>query len=105
MRRRGKGKITAVTQLFSAAVFLLLEDAFSDLTVLTIDQEYPGHEGNIKGMLLRMASRRGISLHRDQIAFQEIGKQADAHFWAHGVYVGKRRADRVLTTEESLKLM
>jgi len=85
MRNRGKNKITAVTQLFSATLFLLLEDAFDELTILTIDQEYPGHEGNIKGMLLRMANRRGISLHKDQITFQEIGKQADAHFRAHGV--------------------
>ena len=105
MRNRGKGKVTAVIQLFSAALFLLLEDTFDESTILIIDQEYPGHEGNIKGMLLRMASRRGIFLHKDQIIFQEIGKKANAHFWAYGVYAGKRRADRTLTTRELMELL
>jgi hypothetical protein len=57
LRRRGRNKQTFVFQLFAAGVFLLLEEYLHQIDQVVIDTEYPGRDGDIKGMLLNWILR------------------------------------------------
>jgi hypothetical protein len=105
LRRRGKPKITNVLRIFAAGLFLLLQDVLEEVTWVTIDQEYPGHEEDIKGMLLRLIWASGKGFEKEQIVFQHVGKKSVAHFKAYGVYKGFQKADRTLTAEDILALV
>lgn len=105
LRRRGRPKMTIVLRIFAAGLFLLLQDVLKDVALVTIDQEYPGREGDIKAMLLRLIWADGKEFEREQIAFHHIGKKSAAHFKAYGVYKGLQKPDRVLTAEDILALI
>jgi hypothetical protein len=76
-----------------------------EVTLVTIDQEYPGREGDIKGMLLRLIGASGKRFEKEQIIFHQVGRKSAAHFKAYGVYKGLLKADRVLTAEDILALI
>ena len=105
LRRGGRYKTTIVLSIFAAGVFLLLKDVLEDITVVTIDQEYPGREGDIKGMFLRLTRASGIKFRKEHIVFRQIGKKSNAHFKAYGVYKGFQEARRVLTVKDILSLI
>ena len=105
LRRRGRRKKTIVLRIFTAGLFLLLQDVLEEVTLVTIDQEYPGREGDIKGMLLRLIWVSGKRFAKERIVFHHVGKQSAAHFKAYGVYKGFRKADRILTAEDILALI
>ena len=104
LRRGGRRKTTIVLRIFAAGLFLLLLDVLEEVTLVTIDQEYPGREGDIKGMLLRLIRASGKEFEKERIVFHRVGKSA-AHFKAYGVYKGFRKADRILTAEDILALI
>lgn len=110
LRRGGKRKTTIVIRIFAAGLFFLLKDVLEEVTLVTIDQEYPGWEGDIKGMLLRLIWASGKraetrAFEKERIAFRQVGKKSPAHFKAYGVYKGFQKADRILTAEEILALI
>jgi len=76
--------------------------AFSDLT---IDMEFTGLEGHIKGMLLRYIRRIDPSFSRDKITFRRIGKGSTAHLKAIETYRENLKPERVVTQEGFLALL
>jgi len=105
LRREGRPKISVVLRIFAVGLFFLLQDVLEEVTLVTIDQEYPGREGDIKGMLLRLIWASGKGFDKGRIAFRQVGKKSAAHFKAHGVYKGFQKADRTLTVDDILSLV
>lgn len=105
LRRGGRRKTTIVLRIFAAGLFFLLKDILEEVTLVTIDQEYPGREGDIKGVLLRLIWASGRRFERERVVFRQVGKKSAAHFKAYGVYKGFQKADRILTAEEILALI
>jgi len=105
LRRGDRRKTTIVFRIFAAGLFFLLKDVLEEVTLVTIDQEYPGREGDIKGMLLRLIWASGKRLEKERIVFHQVGRKSAAHFKAYGVYKGFQKADRILTAEEILALI
>jgi len=105
LRRGGRRKTTIVLRIFAAGLFLLLQDVLEEITLVTIDQEYPGREGDIKGMLLRLIRASGKEFEKERIVFHRVGKKSAAHFKAYRAYKGFQEADRILTAEDILALI
>lgn len=105
LRARGLSRSRAAIRVFAAAVWLLLRDVISDVAHVTIDHEYPGHEGAIKSDVLEIAKRKGHTIDPHVIRFDLIGKRSGAHKQAIAVYRGRLRADRVITAAELLALL
>jgi len=104
---RGRGWLgkRAVLSCFAVGLFLLLEGIASQVTLITIDQEYQGHEADIKTMLLRHMRRVGLELNPDVIRFERLGKKSRAHKRAWGVQRGKIAPDREVTVGEFLDVL
>jgi hypothetical protein len=89
-------------RIFAASILLLLENQMRDIASVTIDSEYAGKEGEIKGLLLRFISGWAYGFPKRAIAFRQIGKTSSAHLLAWETHRGKRKPDRVVTPEELL---
>ena len=105
LRREGRPKMSVALRIFAVGLFFLLQDVLEEVTLVTIDQEYPGWEGAIKGMLLRLIWASGKEFEKGRIVFNQVGENSAAHFKAHGVYKGFQKADRILTAEDVLALV
>jgi len=90
-------------RMFAAGILLLLEGQMGSITSLTIDTEYEGKEGEIKGLLLRFIHRWVPEFPKGAITFQRIGKRSPAHRLAWETHRGERQPDRVVTLEELLR--
>lgn len=102
LRRGGRNKQTFVFQIFAAGIFCLIEEHIHQLERIIIDTEYPGREGDIKGMLLNAIFRIRPDFPKQSIVFSQVGKKSGSHFKAYGVFTGKQKADRRLTLEDIL---
>ena len=87
-------------KLFAAGLFLLLKDHLCSIESVTIDREYTGLEGIIKGMLLNHLRKLDPEFPKEGIAFRHIGKKSRAHQKAYDTFRGRVRPDRVITTGE-----
>jgi hypothetical protein len=92
-------------KLFAAALFLLLKPYVKTLQQVSIDREYPGHEGTIKGMLLNYIRREVPDFPKERIVFTEIGKESPAHEKAYTTYTGKVKPDHTVREEELIGLV
>jgi len=92
-------------QFFAAGLYLLLHPYLDQLTGVTIDREYPGNEGYIKGVLLNYLRREDPNLSSDLINFGRVedGSPADELAWS--VFRGKKDADQVISLEEILRVL
>ena len=105
LRGRGKTKRGITLLLFSACLFLLLRDHLEQIERVTIDVEYLGKDADIRGNLLYHVHRHGLMLHKDQIAFRQVGKRSSAHTRALAIYRGEYKPNRRITTDELLELL
>jgi hypothetical protein len=105
LRPKHRRKTLIALRIFAAGLFLLLEEVLREVELLTIDQEYLGHEGDIKGMLFNLIWQAEIDFDQGQITFQRIGKRSAAHRKAIGVLRGSAQPDRVLQAEDILQLL
>ena len=105
LRGRGKTKRGITLLLFSACLFLLLRDHLGQIERVTIDVEYLGKDADIRGNLLYHIHRHGLMLHKDQIAFRQVGKRSSAHERALATYKGECEPNRQITTDELLELL
>jgi hypothetical protein len=104
LRGRGWFGKRAVLPCFAAGLFLLLQDIASQVTLITIDREYQGHEADIQAMLLRHMRQAGLEFSPDVIRFERLGKKSRAHQRAWGVQRGKITPDHEVTVEEFLEV-
>ncbi|HDN80685.1 MAG TPA: hypothetical protein ENG33_09520 [Chloroflexi bacterium] len=100
LKAQGISKTRAVIRMFTAGLLLLLSRHIGLLTLIIIDQEYPGYEADIKGMLLQRFKERSIYFEPDSIVFRRIGKRSPAHRLAISVYRGRRTPDKIVTEKE-----
>ncbi len=92
-------------KLFAAALFLLLKQHLSRLDLVIIDEEYTGHEGAIKGMLLNYIHSVDSGFQSEAITFGRIGKQSPAHHKAYAVYTGDAEPDHQVSSDELTVLL
>lgn len=91
-------------KFFAAALFLLLNKHLTKLDAVIIDEEYVGHAGTIKGMLLNYIRRIQIDFPKEKILFRRIGRKSKAHQKAYSTFVGNIKPDYKVTTDELLRL-
>jgi len=103
LRLRGRTGKVFYLQLFSAALFLLLEDHIGQVSLVTIDLEYPSKDRHVKEFLLNLFARAGRRVPAEVIRFDRIGRQSNAHKKALATFRGKAKPDRVITTEDLLE--
>jgi hypothetical protein len=84
---------------------LLLREVAQSLTMITIDQEYPGHEADIRGMLLRFLRKIGVRMDKEGIVFARVGKRSKAHERAWRVRRGEIAPDRTVTLQALLDVL
>jgi len=103
LRRQGRSKPRAVIWLFAAGLFVLLHDVLQ-VSRVTIDLEYAGHEADIRSMVLRFARQQGLQVEAEAITFAAVGKQSGAHEQAIGVFRGHYKANRTITLSELMAM-
>ena len=81
MERLAGGRFNRELRIFAACIYLLIEEYLDELKEVNIDQEYPGHEGDIKRHLANI-----IQTHHPYTQFRagyirsmSIGKKSQAH--------------------------
>ncbi len=99
LREQHLPKRVVGVRLFAAALVILFKDQAKELSVICVDLEYPGWEGEI----LRHLFRRVKWLRKDQIYFDRIGKKSRAHDLALKTWRRKQKADKQISIEELLK--
>jgi len=98
-RLTGK-KLKKELRLFAACIYLLIKDCLEEIEEI-IDKEYPGHEEEIRWILLNMLkSDLSHSEQRTTIRFEKIGKKSSAHEVAWKTLRKERNPDRVVTSQE-----
>jgi hypothetical protein len=103
LRVRGVKPGMIALRIFAAGILLLPEGQMECISSVTIDTEYEGKEGEIKGLLLRFILKWVPGFPKEAIAFQRIGKQSHAHVLAWETYKGQRKPDRRVTLRELLQ--
>ncbi len=105
LRQRGWYGRRAILACFAAGLFLLLRQSRAEFDLIVIDQEYEGHERDIRGMLLRHLHSAGMEIPAERIAFGRVGKHSGAHRLAWAVHRGKRAPDYTVTLNEFLDIL
>jgi hypothetical protein len=88
--------------VFSTFLYLLLKGQVQKLTLVTIDQEFPGHEPLIKDRVMTLCRRQGIEVQKEQLTFREIGKKSPAHKLAWQVYNKLVKPGQTVSAEDVL---
>ena len=105
LRARGKSRIRATVQIFSAALFLLVEGNIPQISTIVIDTEYTGYEPDIEGMLLNYLRDVEPGFSKERLIFRQVGKSSPAHKRAIAVHRGEGKPDRVLKIEDFLVVL
>lgn len=101
-RLAGK-KLKRELRLFAACCYLLIKEGIENFEEIKIDREYPGHEEQIKWILLNMIKKdyprvkEGI-----KIGFGKVGKKSAAHEIAWRTLRKESNPDKVITSRELL---
>lgn len=102
-RKAGKPR-TFIIQVFASLVYLLIKCHKLNREVLVIDEEYCGHEDQIKSYLVQAYLKlKKIKSLEDRIEFRSIGKSNKAHLFAYGCFK-KQKGDYKITAEDILAL-
>lgn len=97
-RRKGKIRIF-IFRVFAAGIYLLITPFLDDIKAVIIDREYPGHEAQIKDMILGFVGRNHLKKF-PEVYFRNIGKRSRAHDLATKVVHRKARVDKVLSLQK-----
>lgn len=103
LRAKGVKPGMIALRMFAAGLLLLLEGQMERVSSVTIDTEYEGKEGEIKGLLLRFILKWVPDFPKEAIAFRRIGKRSRAHMLAWETHRGQRQPDRRITLGELLQ--
>lgn len=92
-------------RIFVAAVFFVLKDHLKTLGHITIDREFDGRDGDLKGFLLLHIRKIVPGFPKEGISIQSIGKKSPAHDLAHKVFLGLQKADYTLKASDLLPIV
>jgi len=92
-----------VYRTFAALVFLIIKENIKAMTDLVIDIEYPGKEKVIREVVLELLRKE--SLPEPNLSFGRIGNNPKAHFAAYDVFIGRKKADKIITLAGIEKLV
>jgi len=93
-------------RLFASCIYLLIKDHLNEIEEIKIDREYPGHEDEIKWIILNiLKSHFPFPELRINIEFEPLGKKSSAHKIAWRTLRKERDADQVLTHWEILSAL
>ncbi len=90
-------------RMFAGGLFLLMENYLNQMESVTIDQEFPGWEAEIKGLLLKHIHQRVPDFASENIVFGQIGRASRAHQVAWRTYRGERVPEKRVTLGELLR--
>ena len=91
-------------KLYAACFFLLVQSYVKEIRLITIDADFPGHEGEVKGMILEYL-RRVRPFKKGDITFMSIGKKDRANLKALNIFRGDETPDHVVTIRELEQLL
>lgn len=103
LRARGVKPSMIVLRMFASGILLLLDGQIERIRSVTIDTEYEGKEGEIKGLLLRFILKWVPDFPQNGITFHRVGKRSGAHILAWETHKGRRKPDKRITVEELLQ--
>jgi len=105
LHSRGVGGPTLALRLFSAALFLLLQNYLDDVTLITIDNEYQGHGKDVTRMLLRHIWEVKPDFPKECIEVREITKKSPAHKKAWETQRGIIKPNKRIKASELLEVL
>ena len=91
--------------IFTVLLYYVLQPRIEDLSLVTIDLEYMGHDALIKNRVLTLLRNAGLRVEKEQLSIAQVGKKSPSHELAYGVYAGKKKPDRILTAADVLVLI
>jgi len=103
LRARGVRPKMVSIRMFVGGLFLLMENYLNQIEIVTIDQEFPGWEAEIKGLLLKHIRQQVPDFASENIVFGQIGRASRAHQVAWRTYRGERVPEKKVTLGELLR--
>jgi len=97
-RRQGKPRVFSMV-IFGRVIGIAIKKSKFDITDLTIDMEYPGHEDLIRSLITSVVGRE------INCWFKSVGKKSKAHYVAYGVFMGRKKVDIVLRLKDIVKYL
>lgn len=99
-------KLSKELRILAACIYLLIQDHLDDLANIIIDNEYDGHQGDIKRHLLNLIKTHTDPYFEDsKIQVEEVGKKSKVHKLAWKTYRKEHRADKNIQAQEILNLL
>lgn len=81
-------------RLFSFCLYLLLKNKIQKNSIILIDEEYSGHNADIKQLLLK-----NLKIKKEQITFGLVGKKDASHRVANQTFSGRLKPNEIITEE------
>jgi len=76
------------------------------LTLVVIDEEYPGHEAMLRGRLLQLLrGTTGLWIPKEVVTFDRVGRKSGAHRRAIAISRGREEPDRRVRLDELLEAL
>jgi hypothetical protein len=105
LQQRGLSGAYLKVRLFTGALFLLLRYYTRKGTQFVIDDEYSGHSGDIKKLLLKRLRRVDPQFNGDRIGFELITKKSSAHKKALEVSRGDSKPNMIVRADDFLEAL
>jgi len=90
-----KHKKRIMIRMFSFCVSLLLKDKINEDSLVILDNEYDGHQGTIKQLVLTFSK-----ISKNSLQIKEIGKKDPSHRIANQTFSGKIKPNKIITVKE-----
>lgn len=103
LRQLGIKSNMIMIRMFVAAVLLGIEKHVSEITLLTLDEEYTGYEAIIASLMLDRIRKMGYDFDRSDLHIANIGKNSPAHRAAIRVMRRQVEPDLVATVDDMLR--
>lgn len=103
LHARGVRPKLVSVRMFAGGIFLLVESDLNHIESMMIDQEFPGWEAEIRGLLLKHIRQRVPGFASEDIMFGQIGRASRAHEVAWHTYRGERAPEKRVTLGELLR--
>ncbi len=94
-----------IYKTFACLIFVLIKDKLKEINQIIIDEEYKGHEPEIKHYLLQIIRKNHKDFPKDNIVFKRIGKKSSAHILAYKVGQGKIKPDFTVSYDKLMQYL